>query len=267
FYSFYAHLASVNVGVMGLRVIGTKDNAKGTIIGEVGSTGKSAGKHLHFEIRKTSTKDSVLDPCLFIDCTQSAVKKCEPGRVEYTQFLGLYNYYDEEANRFVPRPFELEFKAEDYLPVIDCRDIPDTHPTYPYKLYYWDPYSVSPDMICYMDELYICRPDDKKNIPKGPVIVRRYGEEVGDTTKYGFAYGCYDLGFICNGVLCPWLPAPPTPTSTPATCGNNIREGAEKCDGTDLAGNTCNSLGYAGGDLRCLTDCKFDESLCTTSTL
>ena len=44
-------------------------------------------------------------------------------------------------------------------------------------------------------------------------------------------------------------------------CGNNIKEAGEECDGTDLAGETCVSLGYASGTLSC-KDCKFDTSNC-----
>jgi len=53
--------------------------------------------------------------------------------------------------------------------------------------------------------------------------------------------------------------------ATPAVCGNNAREGSEECDGSDMAGQTCVSRGYAGGTLRCATNCVFDASLCTTA--
>lgn len=42
----------------------------------------------------------------------------------------------------------------------------------------------------------------------------------------------------------------------PATCGNNVREGDEVCDLTDLDGQTCASLGHDGGVLACLLDCS-----------
>jgi len=45
------------------------------------------------------------------------------------------------------------------------------------------------------------------------------------------------------------------PPSTPV-CGNNLREGSEVCDGTDLGGKTCETQGYSGGTLSCLPDCK-----------
>jgi hypothetical protein len=49
----------------------------------------------------------------------------------------------------------------------------------------------------------------------------------------------------------------------PAECGNNVQEGSEECDGTDLNGQTCNDRGFDGGALKC-TDCQFDTSDCTT---
>ena len=46
-------------------------------------------------------------------------------------------------------------------------------------------------------------------------------------------------------------------------CGNNVREPGEVCDGSDLAGETCESLGFEGGVLACLADCSwFDTSGC-----
>ncbi|GEM_PF-5965610 len=47
-----------------------------------------------------------------------------------------------------------------------------------------------------------------------------------------------------------------------AVCGNNIREGSEQCDGTDLAAQTCATQGLPAGTLRCLS-CNFDRSGCT----
>jgi len=48
-------------------------------------------------------------------------------------------------------------------------------------------------------------------------------------------------------------------------CSNNIKEGTEVCDGTDLAGQTCISQGFDGGNLACLGDCTgFDTSSCYT---
>ncbi len=55
-----------------------------------------------------------------------------------------------------------------------------------------------------------------------------------------------------------------TATITISVCGNNIIEADEECDGTDLGGETCKSLGYAGGTLSCQTDCTFKTTACTS---
>ena len=54
-------------------------------------------------------------------------------------------------------------------------------------------------------------------------------------------------------------------TSPNLSCGDNERDVGETCDGTDLAGQTCESLGFNGGNLGCQDDCSgFDVSQCTT---
>ncbi len=46
-------------------------------------------------------------------------------------------------------------------------------------------------------------------------------------------------------------------------CGDNIAQGREICDGTDLKGETCESLGLGSGVLACLPDCSgFNTSGC-----
>lgn len=49
----------------------------------------------------------------------------------------------------------------------------------------------------------------------------------------------------------------------PPECGNDIAENGEDCDGPDLGGETCTSLGYDGGTLSCTVSCTFDTSQCT----
>ena len=46
-------------------------------------------------------------------------------------------------------------------------------------------------------------------------------------------------------------------------CGNNIKEIDEQCDGTDLAGQSCLTRGFSGGNLSCNTNCTFNTSTCT----
>jgi cysteine-rich repeat protein len=55
--------------------------------------------------------------------------------------------------------------------------------------------------------------------------------------------------------------------NSPITCGNNIIEGNEQCDGSSLNGQSCSSLGFASGALSCIApgltnQCKFDTSSC-----
>ena len=54
-------------------------------------------------------------------------------------------------------------------------------------------------------------------------------------------------------------------TGVEAECGNDIIEGDEACDGSDLAGETCESMGYDGGTLLCMADCSgFYTGDCTS---
>ena len=41
-----------------------------------------------------------------------------------------------------------------------------------------------------------------------------------------------------------------------STCGNGAQSTEEQCDGNDFGGQTCTSLGFDGGYLRCAGDCS-----------
>lgn len=58
-----------------------------------------------------------------------------------------------------------------------------------------------------------------------------------------------------NGWSATALPAKPS-------CGDGERKGGEECDGADLGGATCGSLGYVGGTLACTGSCTYDTSAC-----
>jgi hypothetical protein len=47
-----------------------------------------------------------------------------------------------------------------------------------------------------------------------------------------------------------------------STCEDGLRTAQEQCDGTDLGGATCASLGYLSGALACTAGCAFDTSGC-----
>jgi hypothetical protein len=58
---------------------------------------------------------------------------------------------------------------------------------------------------------------------------------------------------------CTWGGAPPT--CVPADCGNGVVDGDEECDGTDLDGQTCESLGGVG-TVSCTDDCTLETCAC-----
>jgi len=49
-----------------------------------------------------------------------------------------------------------------------------------------------------------------------------------------------------------------------SSCGNNIKEVGEQCDGTDLAGGICSDFGFTAGTLTCNANCTFNTSACTS---
>jgi hypothetical protein len=46
------------------------------------------------------------------------------------------------------------------------------------------------------------------------------------------------------------------------TCGDGARNGTEACEGADLGGATCESLGFTAGVLACAGDCTLDTGAC-----
>ncbi|MEL6758790.1 MAG: hypothetical protein AAFP04_00175 [Myxococcota bacterium] len=50
--------------------------------------------------------------------------------------------------------------------------------------------------------------------------------------------------------------------STPAQCGDDVREGPESCDGSDLGNASCASRGFDRGELSCTANCNFDTRAC-----
>ncbi len=58
----------------------------------------------------------------------------------------------------------------------------------------------------------------------------------------------------------------PDPYPYPPVCGNNVKEEGEICDGTDLAGATCDTLAAGQiGTLACALDClNYDTTMCYT---
>ena len=59
------------------------------------------------------------------------------------------------------------------------------------------------------------------------------------------------------------MPADLQAKSPPKTdCGDNILSDAELCDGNNIGGLNCASLGFESGVLQCTDDCLYDTSGC-----
>lgn len=52
-----------------------------------------------------------------------------------------------------------------------------------------------------------------------------------------------------------------------SVCGNEIVEGGEDCEGENLNGHTCKSLGFGPGTLSCDIACSFDTHNCSPAPL
>ncbi len=52
-----------------------------------------------------------------------------------------------------------------------------------------------------------------------------------------------------------------------AVCNNGLLEQGEQCDGFDLGGMDCASLGMGVGALKCFTDCTYDTSGCSNASV
>lgn len=51
-------------------------------------------------------------------------------------------------------------------------------------------------------------------------------------------------------------------------CGNNVVEGGEDCEGSNLNGKSCSDItGFSGGTLACDISCSFDTSNCIKTTV
>ena len=66
------------------------------------------------------------------------------------------------------------------------------------------------------------------------------------------------LLFALDGASC-------AKAQTDATCGDGIRQIYEDCEGTNLAGQSCTSLGQGTGTLSCSADRIFDTTQCSAA--
>ena len=86
----------------------------------------------------------------------------------------------------------------------------------------------------------------------------------GFTCCAGSARACSTFGFFTGTALCRG-DCSGFDTSTCSNCGNGARNMGEQCDGVDLGGASCTSLGmgFSSGTLRCAAGCVYDTSSCS----
>jgi hypothetical protein len=88
--------------------------------------------------------------------------------------------------------------------------------------------------------------------------------EVCDGSNVG-GLSCTNLGYRppgSVGCLPTCLAFDVSGCSPPGNCGSPGPLGSKQCDGANLGGEDCLSLGYTGGALSCVS-CTFDVSGCT----
>ncbi|MBU1219457.1 hypothetical protein KKF34_18615 [Myxococcota bacterium] len=76
------------------------------------------------------------------------------------------------------------------------------------------------------------------------------------------------MGFVGGTLSCGTNCRMDTSACIAPVCGDGNVEGNEQCDGTDMGGLDCTTVGgsYTGGTLGCDADCTYDYSACTGAT-
>ena len=97
-------------------------------------------------------------------------------------------------------------------------------------------------------------------------ITKAVQDPVCSATKYACDVGTvagegYDSGTHCWTWTC--TSGYSIPCNKCTGCGNEQIDAGEDCDGGQLGGQTCQTLGYDGGVLSCFPSCFFNESGCT----
>lgn len=86
-----------------------------------------------------------------------------------------------------------------------------------------------------------------------------------DIDKFVDGASCADHGFLNGELRCDSSCRIDTSDCTdeaPGVCGDGIISRNEMCDGDNMGGIDCVRIAYAGGELTCTEDCKWDASNC-----
>lgn len=115
-----------------------------------------------------------------------------------------------------------------------------------------------------------CQPPAPPSTPRCGDGIWQAGEECDGTDFGGLSCVSYPGGDSIHGrLLCTSACKVDNSGCFPTPCGNNVAEGLEQCDGTDLRGKTCSDMNMPlspvlpPGTLRCSDTCtSFDTSGC-----
>jgi len=121
------------------------------------------------------------------------------------------------------------------------------------------------DQVCERDmgeSCERCQPDCCPNCGNG-VLEPLQGEWCDHTELGGVT--CTDIGYTGGTLACTdWCTHDTSGCDgSGPSCGNDTAEYGEDCDGSDLRGKDCVSLGWSGGNLGCSGSCGYDTSGCT----
>lgn len=90
------------------------------------------------------------------------------------------------------------------------------------------------------------------------------GPEQCDATDLGASTTCTAFGYYAGGtaVACT-AQCTYDLSGCSQTCGDDVKNGPERCDGTDLGGADCTAAGFYTGTLACNAQCGFNTAACT----
>ena len=114
-----------------------------------------------------------------------------------------------------------------------------------------------------------CLEDESVNFALGPGwhLAAIFNKDLCDTSHCdvpgGYLFPTHDEKAFLNAVAGALTQVTSIPDEEVVCgCGNGFIDVGEACDGSDLGGASCTSLGFPGGTLACRADCTFETTPC-----
>ncbi|MBI1934906.1 hypothetical protein HYS31_00550 [Candidatus Woesearchaeota archaeon] len=118
-------------------------------------------------------------------------------------------------------------------------------------------------------DISACIPDENKPRCGDSIVQKPNNADVNEQcdkanldSKTCTSFDAYNGGDLGCRSDCTFDYSKCTPINPPTCQDGTINQNIEECDKTDLKGNTCKSLGYLSGELKCTTSCIYDTSAC-----